>query len=253
MEDASANSGHQVPRRAERHLRRRRLRAGARLRRDRARRRRELGGQPAGDAAARRAARHRRPDARRRQAEGAARSRRRLRHGRRRRARASARSSGGWSTRSIRPASSSERVAERAQELAAKSDRPATGPGITLDAARRRRSPTTRIALLGRRRRSIDRDEARRDADGHGARTRPSRPRRRRSSRPAISSGRCARSASWTTRCCGCACQRAGDRHRSSLKTRGDPGRDARARRTCCSRTRTTGSCARSCTSSSAR
>ena len=40
MEDASADERHQVPRRAERHLRRRRLRAGARLRRDPPRRRR---------------------------------------------------------------------------------------------------------------------------------------------------------------------------------------------------------------------
>ena len=85
IEDASAHSGHQVPRRAERHLRRRRLRAGARLRRDPARRRRQLGGEPARGAAARRAARHRRPDARRRQAQGAPRPRRRLRHARRRR------------------------------------------------------------------------------------------------------------------------------------------------------------------------
>ena len=106
MEDASAALRHQVPRGAERHLRRRRLRAGARLRRDHPRRRRQLGGQPAGDAAARRAAGHRRPDARRRQAQGAPRPRRCLRHGRRRRARASARSSGGSSTRCIRPASS---------------------------------------------------------------------------------------------------------------------------------------------------
>ena len=36
-----------------------------------------------------------------------------------------------------------ERVAERAQELAAQSDRPASGPGITLDRSSRR-SPTTR-------------------------------------------------------------------------------------------------------------
>ena len=57
IEDASAALGAQVPGRAERHLRRRRLRAGARLRRDPAGRRRQLGGEPAGDAAARRACR----------------------------------------------------------------------------------------------------------------------------------------------------------------------------------------------------
>ena len=54
---------HQVRLRGERRLRRRRLRAGARLRRDPAGRRWERGGEPAGNAAARRAARHRRPDA----------------------------------------------------------------------------------------------------------------------------------------------------------------------------------------------
>ncbi len=68
MEDASAALRPEVPRRAQRHLRRRRLRAGAGLRRDSAGRRWQLRGQPAGGAAARRASRHRRPDARRRQA-----------------------------------------------------------------------------------------------------------------------------------------------------------------------------------------
>ena len=85
IEDASAALRHQVPRRAERHLRRRRLRAGAGVRRDHPRRRRQLGGEPAGGAAARRAARHRRPDAPRRQAAGAPRPRRLLQHARRRR------------------------------------------------------------------------------------------------------------------------------------------------------------------------
>ena len=45
--------------------------------------------------------------------------------------------------RRIRPASSSSASQTRAQELAATSDRPATGPGHHADAARRRRSPTT--------------------------------------------------------------------------------------------------------------
>ena len=45
---------------------------------------------------------------------------------------ASAPSKAASSTRSTRPASSRKRVAKRAQELAAKSDRPASGPGITL-------------------------------------------------------------------------------------------------------------------------
>ena len=47
IEDASAHSGHQVHRGGERHLRRRRIRARARLRRNPARRRREFRGQPA--------------------------------------------------------------------------------------------------------------------------------------------------------------------------------------------------------------
>ena len=59
IEDASAHSGQQVPRRAQRRLRRRRLRAGARLRRDRPRRRRQLRREPARGAAARRAPGHR--------------------------------------------------------------------------------------------------------------------------------------------------------------------------------------------------
>ena len=91
--DAARHGGHerqqrhQVPRRGQRHLRRRRLRAGAGLRRDRAGRRRQRVGGAAGDAAARRAARHGRADARGRQAQGASRSRRRLQHADRGRAR----------------------------------------------------------------------------------------------------------------------------------------------------------------------
>ena len=76
---------HQVHLRGQRHLRRRRLRTGARLRRDPDGRRRERGGQPAGNAAARRAARHRRPDAHDRQAQGPPRPRRHVLHAGRRR------------------------------------------------------------------------------------------------------------------------------------------------------------------------
>ena len=61
----------------QRHGGRRRLRAGARLRPDHPRRRRQLGRVAARGAAARGAARHRRPDARRRQAQGAPRPGRR--------------------------------------------------------------------------------------------------------------------------------------------------------------------------------
>ena len=77
----------QIPRRGQRRLRRRRLRAGARLRRDRHGRRPLEHGQPARGAAAGRAAGHRRADAAGRQAQGAARPRRRVLHHRRRRAR----------------------------------------------------------------------------------------------------------------------------------------------------------------------
>ena len=63
-----------------------------------------------------------------------------------------------------------------------------------------RRQPS-RIRRVQRRDRSR---QARRDADRRGAGRPAAVDRRRRSSRPAISSGRCARSASSTTRCCGC-------------------------------------------------
>ena len=49
LEDASAQQRAALPRRAQRHVRRRRLRAGARLRRDHPGRRRQLGGEPARD------------------------------------------------------------------------------------------------------------------------------------------------------------------------------------------------------------
>ena len=84
--------------RAQRHRRRRRLRAGAGLRRDPAGRRRLERGVAARGAAARRAARHRRPHAPRRQAQGAPRPRRRLLHHRRGRARQARAASGAWST-----------------------------------------------------------------------------------------------------------------------------------------------------------
>ncbi len=77
----------QVHRRAERHHRRRRLRARAGLRRDRDDRRPLVDREPAGGAAARRAARHRRPDPIGRQEKSPARPRRRVLHHRRRRAR----------------------------------------------------------------------------------------------------------------------------------------------------------------------
>ena len=87
IEDASAALRPQVHRRAERHHRRRRLRAGPRLRRDRDDRRPLLHRQPARGAAAGRAAGYRRADPIGGQEKGAARPRRRLLHHRRGRAR----------------------------------------------------------------------------------------------------------------------------------------------------------------------
>ena len=70
----------EVPRRGQRRLRRRRLRAGRGVRRDHPRRRPLVVGQPARGAPARRAARHRRPDAGHRQAPRAPRPCRHLLH-----------------------------------------------------------------------------------------------------------------------------------------------------------------------------
>ena len=96
-----------------------------------------------------------------------------------------------------------ERVARRAQELAAQSDRPAGGQGITLGPLNPQVSDDaltySAVAL------TIDRDKTGRDVDDHRARTVSSRRRPKRSSRQATSTGRSVRSASWTTRCCGCA------------------------------------------------
>ena len=151
--------GPQVPRRRQRRLRRRRLRAGAGLRRDRAGRRPLVVGQPARSAAARRAARHRRPDPRHRQAPGAPRPRRHLLHQRRRRARPARR--GLAAGRRASPSRRSSRAAvqrARARSSPQRSDRPADAQGrraarrssATIDAdalslrARRRRRSTAR-------------------------------------------------------------------------------------------------------------
>ena len=135
-----------------------------------------------------------------------------------------------------------ERVAARAQELAAKSDRPANVPGITLTSLKPKVTDRRDRLLRGGR---ADRSrEARRDADRHRTGSGAAVDAGRRSSPPAISSGRCARSASWTTRCCGCAS--------TSRRSAPSSSRPAAIRTrcwrstSCCSRTRTTGSCARS-------
>jgi benzoyl-CoA-dihydrodiol lyase len=123
--------GDQVPRGAERDLRRRRLRTGARVRRDPARRRRQFRREPAGDAAARRAAgtggltrvvdkrkvRRDLADVFGTVAEGV--------KGKR---------AVEWRlVDAVYPTSQfKQRVSARAQELAAKSDRPESGPGVAL-------------------------------------------------------------------------------------------------------------------------
>ena len=145
IEDASAALRHQVPRRAERHLRRRRLRARARLRRDPPRRRRQLRGEPAGGAAARRAARHRRPDARRRQAARAPRPRRLLQHARRRREGQARGRRGGSSTRSHPTSQFKDAVQSARRALAAASDRPGERPRHRARTRSTRRSPTSAL------------------------------------------------------------------------------------------------------------
>ena len=93
-------------------------------------------------------------------------------------------------------------VARRAQELAAKSDRPASGPGVTLNPLNPEVTDDVDRVLVGV---AGDRPrEAHCDAHGLRARRRNSPRQPKRSWPPAISSGRFARSASSTTRCCGC-------------------------------------------------
>ena len=139
-----------------------------------------------------------------------------------------------------------EAVQKRARELAATSDRPASGPGITLNPL----NPTVTDAIAEVLRRDADAQPRQADAPTSPSRRRPvrSRRRRRRSSRPAISSGRCAPSASSTTRCCGC-----GSTSRrsapSSIRTEGDGAAVVADRPDARSRTSRTGWCARSSSS----
>ena len=137
----------QIPRRAQRHLRRRRLRARARLRRDRHGRRPLLDGEPAGSAAARRAARHRRPDAPGRQAQGAARPRRCVLHHRRGRARRPRQGNGSSSTTPRRRQRFADAGAgARARRWRRRATGPPTAAGVTLpplDAPDRRRRAIT--------------------------------------------------------------------------------------------------------------
>ena len=129
--DAQRHRGREPPLRAQvhrgvqRHDRRRRLRARARVRRDPAGRRPHLGGEPARGPAARRAARHRRAHAPHRQAQGAARPRRRVLHAGRGRARAAREGVAPGRRPSRSRSSSPSSCAARVEALAARSDRPA--------------------------------------------------------------------------------------------------------------------------------
>ena len=137
IEDATAALRPGVDRRRQRHRGRRRLRAGAGLRRDRPRRRPVVGRLAARGAAAGRAARHRRAHPGGRQAPRPPRPGRRVRHPRRGRARASRPSTWGL-VDAVAPRSRfDEVVRERADWPGPRrSDRPADEPGV----APRRRS-----------------------------------------------------------------------------------------------------------------
>ena len=121
IEDATAHSGPDLPRRGQRHRRRRRLRAGAGLRPDHAGRRQLLGRVAARGAAARRAARHRRPHPGDRQAAGAQGPRRRLRHASRGRPRQAGRRVAAGRRGGPASGSGTRRCAERAAAAAARS------------------------------------------------------------------------------------------------------------------------------------
>ena len=146
IEDASRHSGLKFIAALQRHDRRRRLRARARLRRDPPGRRPLVRGEPARGAAARRAARHRRADPRHRQAPRPPRPRRRLLHAGRGRPRAAR--AGVAADRRLSPSRSSSRtlVRERALALAATSDRPAGERGVALHPAGPYASTSTAIA-----------------------------------------------------------------------------------------------------------
>ena len=206
--DAQRHRGHldalgpQVPRRGQRRLRRRRLRAGAGLRRDRPGRRPLVVGLAARGAAARRAARHRRPDPRHRQAQGPPRPRRHLLHQRRRRARpARGRVAAGRRRRQAgavrRRGARARRQARRGQPAA----RRRQGRGADAPRARGR---GRRLPLRARRRRDRP-QQAHRDDHRQGADRRRSRPTSPRSRPPAPPGGRWPWRASSTTRSSTCA------------------------------------------------
>ena len=189
--------GAEVRRRGQRRLRRRRLRAGAGLRRDHPGRRPLVLGLPARGAAARRAARHRRPDPRDRQAQGAPRPRRHLLHQRRRRARPArgglAAGRRGRQAGAVRAPSCTTRAAKLAEGSAAARRR----EGRRADAARARRIAPTASATSTSTSRSTAAARTRRSPSRRRpARSRPTSPR---SKPPAPPGGRWRWRASSTT------------------------------------------------------
>ena len=200
---------------------------------------------PARGAAARRAARHRRPHARDRQAQGAPRPRRHLLHQRRGRARQARASTGGWSTRSPSRRSSTPPSHARARE-ARRRERPArpTRKASTLTplAARRRRRRRCHyehvdVAHRPRARARRRSPSARRHgAQPHGHRRASRRGRRR--------GGRSRWRASSTTRSCTLRTNELEHRH-VAAEDRRRRRRRARRRRDAVAAQATTGSCAR--------
>ena len=211
--------GPQVHRRVQRHHRRRRLRAGARVRRDRPRRRPLVRGEPARGAAARRAARHRRADAPHRQAPACGAISRTSSARWPKACARSARRNGGWSTPCEAAAVRADGEASVRVALAA-TERPAGGrDGRRAHAARRARSTTAATTTST----STSRSTGARGAP-------PSRCRRRSRCRPKASirssprarrGGRSRWRASSTTRSC---CLRTNELDIGTwiLKTRGD-------------------------------
>ena len=204
IEDATAHSRPDVDRRGQRHRGRRRLRAGAGVRRDPARRRPGLGRVAARGAAARRAARHRRAHPGRRQAPRPPRPRRRVRHPRRGRQGPAGASTGASSTPSPRAAGSTSSCASGRSSGRAASDRP--------DATARRRAHPARAARSTATRSRYDHVDGRRSTATLGAahdhRRRPDRRRSRR--RPTSCSPPAPRRGCWrppassTTPSCAC-------------------------------------------------
>ena len=194
--------GAQVHRRLQRHHGGRRVRAGARLRRDRPDRRPLVRGQPARGAAARRAARHRRPDARDRQAPRAPRPRRHLLHAGRGRARRAG--EGLAPDRRFRQAAAVRGQGEGARRRPRCDERPAADRAAASRSPRSSGPSTTPATTTGT---STCRSIASRATRRSRCR-RPPDPSRRTlppSKRRALPGGRWLWRASWTTRFCCCA------------------------------------------------